>query len=186
MGIINDKLDKLLPFVRGFRYEEKTLQPHVSILFPHSWSINHLNSNELIIEEAVLNEASKAIIVGFKGQVHSDGIDYLFEEIEKEILFNQEQENKKLLFQEKLKELEKFVNLSTLEDVKNLQILNPEMIAQEIINTVPIIEDIQEKKEPVIISPSIELVDDEISYNPNMDLPFLPGIIDDINNYKEG
>ncbi len=174
--------------MRGFRYDEKTLAPHVSILFPIKWTTTILTNKNLILETAVLNELSKAIIVGFKGDVNDDGIDYLFEKIEEEIKYNQEREKKQELFKEKLKELEKFVNISSLEDVKNLQIMTQDMITDEIISQTPIIEEIESSNvinNTVLIEPIIELVDDEIKYNPSLELPSMPGIIDDMNNYME-
>lgn len=224
-NIIDNKLQRLIPYLRGFFYDEKTLLIRINLLIPNNWNYLNLKEKGIIVNAIKFNDFSNTLIIGLgEEQLHDKPFDYFCEEIEKMIAINQEKSKKQELLNQKIKELQNFIDQSSLDEINNLKMipLNNVSVSQDDIiehvienNSQDKNEELeqniyQQKEEFIENTQPLSTIDDniinvlqnvpfdrerdedipfnlndgEISYNPNMDLPPDPAIIDDINFFK--
>jgi len=130
--IFQERLDRVLPYLRGFAFDESTLYNRFTILFPAAWDVSYLKSKSILLGVMAQNGVSNMFMVGMStdkdlntGQPIMDDkpFDYFLDEIERVIEINQEKERKAILLQQKIVELQRAFSEGTLREVQNLKIV---------------------------------------------------------------
>ena len=127
--MFQERIDKLLPYLRGFAFDEATMYIRLSVLFPVDWDVSRFQSEGILRKVIEDNGVSRLYLLGVSTEtdlhptpiLNDKPIDYFFNEIENVIQFNNERVKKKELFQQKVKELEKVFMSSSLDEIEKLK-----------------------------------------------------------------
>jgi len=129
--IFQERLDRLLPYLRGFAFDERTLYARFTVLFPAHWDVGYLKSKSILLGILGQNGTSNMFLIGVSTDtdlsehpiLNDKPFDYFLDEIERVININNEKERKEAILKEKMAELQQMFNGATLEEVEKLQIV---------------------------------------------------------------
>ncbi len=128
--MIQERIDKVLPYLRGFAFDQDSLYKRFTVLFPATWDITYLKNKSILLGIISNYGTSLQYMIGVNNQRDTQGnfilqdqtFDYFIDEIERVILINNEKERKQELLKEKIAQLQEVFNSSSLEEVEKLQI----------------------------------------------------------------
>lgn len=114
-NIVQEKIDYLLPYLRSFGFDDQ-MKSRFTVLLPLSW--DYKNLLPLVVNSENNQNVSVTLIIGVQGEVEDYPIDYFFAQIGEMIDFNQREEKKRQLLQQKMEELQQLFQNSSLEEVE--------------------------------------------------------------------
>jgi len=132
--LINKRLERLIPFLRGFMYDHKDLYVRLNVMIPITWSYRSLVEKGLVLEiQPSPNNSSYLITMGLDPKKSTDQpIDVFLDDFEEVITFNKKEEKKQKLLQQKIRELSKM----SLEDIEKIDLPALDLEEQEELNNI--------------------------------------------------
>lgn len=172
---INERLNKLRPYVLGFRFSETS--PLIDCYFKDFWTVS--DSEEIFFAKT---DAENQFICYSTNP--SITIDHLLDFIESLIKYNLDEESKVLLFKEKMQELKNIFENNDLKTLRNLRIV----LSDDKQSFAPILNSVLglDTKQPGIkqsVNPPIHTVRDE--YLEDKEIPNNKTLRDDYLDDKE-
>lgn len=129
--IHQERIDRLLPYLRGFAFDPNTMYKRFTLLFPAHWDVTHLKTKSIMLGVVNSNGVANTFLVGVfvpdefnpdVPQAEDMSMDWFYDEIEYIINYNNEKEAKEALLEKKKKELEDLFNRASLEEMENYEI----------------------------------------------------------------
>jgi hypothetical protein len=106
-NIINNRLEKLIPYLRGFMYDHNDLYIRLQVMIPISWTYTSLKEKGIIIStQTTPNNTSYLLTIGVDAKKATDKpIDEFLNDFEEVIIHNKKEEKKQKLLRQKIKEM---------------------------------------------------------------------------------